>query len=126
MPRQWINGPPKGLVFQKVLVLGPDEYDDKDRVFQALDNYTVRMEGVEVLLVSHTDTFIPRWSGVPLYAKQWAERAWWNRLVWCQAAWGLTKRHVREMTEEVNKETKAAIQAFGTKEKEGYKVQDRR
>jgi hypothetical protein len=61
-----------------VLVLGPDGYDDRERVWQALDLFTIRDEAIEVLLLGE------RWPGeesVTRFAFEWAERHWWPRRI---------------------------------------------
>lgn len=67
-----------------VLVTGPAGFDDRKHVWHFLDEYTLRLEVLEVLLISDRPRRFDL-NGDPLgvthFAYRWAEREWWTRVI---------------------------------------------
>lgn len=84
MPPQWKDGQkPKGIKEEMILVLGPDDYDDEAHVRYILDEYTIRMEAVAVVMTSDEQG-----KGVSAYARRWSEKNWWPRYFNNPGWWG--------------------------------------
>lgn len=106
MPCPWIGGErPSGLQSEMVLVIGPDDYDDEQHVRLVLDEYTLRMESVCVLIAGAGNEGVHRPSGFPMgknyvgvhkFAYEWACYHWWGRWLHDKAWWGFVPKTKKE------------------------------
>jgi hypothetical protein len=85
MPPQFKPGYKPDVPPDRILVVGPWDYEDQEELDYVLDQYTVRLELIQVVLTG-TGTRVERggeyeYVGVDYHARRWAERYWWDRIV---------------------------------------------
>lgn len=91
---QWENGiKPPGLVDENLLIIGPDDFDDEAHVKIVLNEYTLKMESVVVILngVGNHGKHRPKgftYEGVTAYAYEWATREFWPMHLHDPGWWG--------------------------------------
>lgn len=94
MPPNWINGiKPPGLEAAKLLVIGPEDFDDEAHVHIMLDDCTLKMEAVEVIILTEGNIGKHRgkgfkYEGVSAFAGEWAVRRFWPLHTHNHGWWG--------------------------------------
>lgn len=90
MPSQWLGGKrPKGIAPTPILVIGPENFDDKNLLWRKLDVITFWMDDVEL----HTRSISKRenreerggewyWTGASHFALLWADKHWFDRCIY--------------------------------------------
>lgn len=105
MPENWINGnKPLGLLDENILVIGPDNFDDEPHVKLVLDEYTIRMEAVRIILDGIGNSGKHRgkgfkYEGVCCQAYEWAIKQFWPIELhdpgWWGSWWGYQRKPAR-------------------------------